>query len=92
MITVTIGWADGVFARITCTHAIDPPSGDCCANITRPNEGSATIGLTATAGVPCDFALVALGWGADMIVTAHCGLPPPSNDFNCTDFNCTDFA
>ena len=89
--TVTIGWADGVYAQITCTHTVDPPTGDCCANLTRPSEGSAgvTIGLNACAGVPCDFALVAEGQAADMIITARCGSNP---DFNRPDFNASDFA
>ncbi len=69
--TITIGWADGVYAQITCTHAIDPPSGDCVANLTRANEGvtGVTIGLNASAGVPCDFALVAEGEESEMVLT-----------------------
>lgn len=91
--TVTIGWADGIFSQITCTHLVDPASGDCCANITRPNEAApgVTVGLNACAGVPCDFALVAEGQAVDMIVTANCGSPPPP-DFNRSDFNSSDFA
>jgi hypothetical protein len=69
--TVTIGWADGIYAQITCTHAIDPPSGDCVANLTRANESvsGTTIGLNASAGVPCDFALVAVGEANEMVLT-----------------------
>jgi hypothetical protein len=69
--TITIGWADGVFVQITCTHAVDPPSGDCVANLTRDNEGVAgvTIGVNDTAGVPCDFAIAAVGGEADMVMT-----------------------
>ncbi len=90
--TVTIGWADGIYAQITCTHEVDPPSGDCCANLTRPNEGcdTCTIGLNASAGVPCDFALVAEGQAADMVLTANCG--SLNRDFNASDFNTSDFA
>jgi hypothetical protein len=90
--TVTIGWADGVFVQITCTHEVSPAGGDCCANITRPNEGAAgvTVGMNAAVGVPCDFALVAEGYAADMILTANCG--PTTRDFNPCDFNPSDFA
>jgi hypothetical protein len=69
--TVTIGWADGVYVHITCTHAVDPASGDCVVNLTRDNEGvsGVTIGVSASAGVPCDFALVAVGGASDMVMT-----------------------
>ena len=91
--TVTIGWADGVYSQITITNTVDPPGGNCCANLTRPNQGvsGSTIGLNATAGVPCDFALVAEGQAADMILTAHCG-GGGDRDFNPSDFNPSDFA
>ena len=72
--TVTIGYADGIYAQITITNTVDPPSGDCCANLRARTRAypTSTIGLNACAGVPCDFALVAEGQAADMIVTANC--------------------
>jgi hypothetical protein len=71
--TVTIGWADGIYAEITCTHLIDPASGDCCGNLTaNMGDPNWTIGLNASAGCPCDFALVAEGLAADMNLTANC--------------------
>ena len=72
--TLTIGWSDGVYVSIHLDHsgAAGIIPGDCCANFSLSNEGTATITVSATGSPPCDFNDLETGSAADMILTANC--------------------